>query len=48
VTSDEIRFHWSCSSAEWDQPMRGSDTIEVRDGKIQRLRVDLDPGQQGV
>src|SRR5438067_1397079 len=40
ATNDEVRFHWTCSSSEWSRPMRGSDTIEVRDGKIQRLRVD--------
>jgi uncharacterized protein (TIGR02246 family) len=44
VDGELVRTKWTCSSADWDAPMQGSDEMRVGDGRIKRLEVHLEAG----
>lgn len=47
VRGGVVTSRWTCSSKDWDQPIKGFDEMEVSEGKIVRLKVNLDFGQAG-
>ena len=45
VDGETVRTEWTCTSEEWDRPMRGHDVMQMIDGVIRRLEVSLDQGE---
>ncbi len=41
VDGDVVRSQWTCSSPVFEAPIQGTDVCTVKDGRIQRLEVQL-------
>jgi hypothetical protein len=44
IEGDQLIAHWTCTSAQFAGPMRGTDRYTLRGGKIGRLETQLDEG----